>query len=106
MYLNTSSPKLLYVRRMGNSLHVTLPADVVREFALDTGYAALMSVVPHGIKVKFMNAAELSAMTGDDGDRPVSTPATRPQIGCGDCLGIVGAEKSRSARAARMAKWA
>jgi antitoxin component of MazEF toxin-antitoxin module len=62
MYMKDVSPKLLYIRRMGNSLHVTLPADVVREFELASGYAALMSVVPHGIKLKFMDAAELSAM--------------------------------------------
>jgi antitoxin component of MazEF toxin-antitoxin module len=64
-YMNNVSPKLLYVRRMGNSLHVTLPADVVREFDLDTGYAALMSIVPHGIKLKFVNADELTALAGD-----------------------------------------
>jgi antitoxin component of MazEF toxin-antitoxin module len=64
-YMKNVSPKLLYVRRMGNSLHVTLPADVVREFELDTGYAALMSVVPHGIKLKFVNADELTALAGD-----------------------------------------
>jgi antitoxin component of MazEF toxin-antitoxin module len=56
---------------MGNSLHVTLPADVVREFDLDTGYAALMSFIPHGIKLKFMNAEELTTlMNGDAATEP------------------------------------
>jgi antitoxin component of MazEF toxin-antitoxin module len=64
--MSSISPKLLYVRRMGNSLHVTLPADVVREFDLDTGYAALMSVVSHGIKLKFMNTEELTTLLSAD----------------------------------------
>ena len=64
-YMQNITHRLLSIRRMGNSLHVTLPADVVREFDLDTGYAALMSVVPHGIKLKFVNADELTALAGD-----------------------------------------
>jgi antitoxin component of MazEF toxin-antitoxin module len=73
----TLTPKLLYVRRMGNSLHVTLPADVVREFDLDTGYAALMSVVPHGIKLKFMNTEELTTLVAD-GERSELNGDTTP----------------------------
>ena len=73
--MTSLAPKLLYVRRMGNSLHVTLPADVVREFDLDTGYAALMSVVPHGIKLKFMNAEELTTLMTEKFQR---YPKTEP----------------------------
>jgi antitoxin component of MazEF toxin-antitoxin module len=79
MYMSSISPKLLYVRRMGNSLHVTLPADVVREFDSDTGYAALMSVVPHGIKLKFMNTEELTTlMNGGSTEHAEQHAATEP----------------------------
>jgi antitoxin component of MazEF toxin-antitoxin module len=63
MYMNSITTKLLYVRRMGNSLHVTLPADVVHAYDLETGIAALMTAVPHGIKLKFMTSDELDALS-------------------------------------------
>jgi antitoxin component of MazEF toxin-antitoxin module len=62
-------PRLLYLRRMGNSLHVTIPADFVREYELATGYAAIVSSVPNGIKLKFMNAADLTAFANATEER-------------------------------------
>lgn len=57
---------MLFLRRMGNSLHFTVPADWIREYDLSPGATAMAFPEASGFKIKFVEPDELNRLNSDE----------------------------------------
>jgi antitoxin component of MazEF toxin-antitoxin module len=52
------------LRRMGASLHVTIPAPLVRQYALSHGDTVFFDPDADGLKLKFLKLSVMSDLAG------------------------------------------
>lgn len=57
-------PAIKQLRKMGASLHVTIPAPLVRQFALSHGDTVVFDQDSDGLKLKFLKLSVMSNMAG------------------------------------------
>ena len=62
----TLTPRMIYLRRMGNSLHFTLPAVWVREYELSPGATAMAFPEASGFKIKFVEPEDLNRLAATE----------------------------------------
>jgi antitoxin component of MazEF toxin-antitoxin module len=59
-----SLPATKQLRKMGASLHVTLPAFFVRQYALSHGDTVFFEPDDNGLRLKFLKLSVMSNMAG------------------------------------------
>jgi hypothetical protein len=59
------------LRRMGGSLHVTIPAPIVRQFDLSNGDTVFFDPGATGLRLKFLKPSVMSDMAGVTPAQPV-----------------------------------
>jgi antitoxin component of MazEF toxin-antitoxin module len=57
-------PATKQLRKMGNSLHLTIPAPLVRQFALSQGDTVFFDADGDGLRLKFLKLSTMSDMAG------------------------------------------
>jgi hypothetical protein len=57
-------PATKQLRKMGNSLHLTIPAFLVRQYALSQGDTVFFYPDADGLKLKFLKLSVMSDMAG------------------------------------------
>jgi antitoxin component of MazEF toxin-antitoxin module len=59
-----SQPTTKQLRRMGASLHVTIPAPIVRQFDLSHGDTVFFDPDATGLRLKFLKLSVMSNLAG------------------------------------------
>jgi antitoxin component of MazEF toxin-antitoxin module len=57
-------PATKQLRKMGNSLHLTIPATFVRQYALSQGDTVFFDADGDGLRLKFLKLSVMSNMAG------------------------------------------
>ena len=57
-------PATKQLRKMGNSLHLTIPAPLVKQYALSQGDTVFFAPDADGLRLKFLKLLAMSNMAG------------------------------------------
>ncbi len=57
-------PATKQLRKMGHSLHLTIPAPLVRQYALSQGDAVFFDADGDGLRLKFLKLSTMSDLAG------------------------------------------
>jgi antitoxin component of MazEF toxin-antitoxin module len=63
-------PATKQLRKMGNSLHLTIPAPLVRQYDLSQGDTVFFNADGDGLRLKFLKLSAMSNMAGVTPPRP------------------------------------